>query len=518
MNTVFSLKEIEPDEVLQILLKLNPYKSADVYDISPRFIKECAYQVYQKLTTIFNISFQQGKFPSLLKIAKVVPIFKAGSKMEVGNYRPISLLPLFGKILEKLMHYRLYSFIEKHNILLSSQYGFQKNKSTEQALIEIQSKIIDAFEAKETPCCIFLYFAKAFDTVNHDILLHKLNYYGIRGNSLLWLESYLKNREQCVQVGNSLSSFQNIVCGVPQGSVLGPLLFLLYINDIAFSSNTIKFQLFADDTCLFYSHKNKTVLETTINTEMCKIYDWLLANKLSLNVSKSNVLTFRTKNQSDQPILNLKINNENIEEKKCAKYLGVIFDHKLTWRHQIDHICNKLTKSNGLLAKLRHFLPFDKTKLIYNALIQPHLDYGSLSWGSAAKSNLETISNLQKKSIRIINFKKKTDDASILFKENKILPLADSLALNNCKFFWKYTNNKLPIPVSNLVQSHNVTVTNRSPNEFKLNLPYQRTNFGTSFIFYSGVKTWNKLPENTRNSKSLNVFKTKTKNVLLSKP
>ena len=216
--------------------------------------------------------------------------------MEIGNYRPISLLPIFSNILEKLMHSRVYSFLQDQNILLKSQYGFQKNKSTEHAILDIQSKIIDAYENKETPCCIFMDFAKAFDTVNHSILLDKLNYYGIRGNTLKWFESYLSNREQCVQIGNHSSGLLNIKYGVPQGSVLGPLLFLVYINDIAISSNILNFQLFADDTCIFYSHKNMATLESILNKELVNVSNWLIANKLSLNVDKTNVLTFRNKN------------------------------------------------------------------------------------------------------------------------------------------------------------------------------------------------------------------------------
>ena len=209
--------------------------------------------------------------------------------MDCGNYRPISLLPIFGKIFEKIMHSRIYSFIESQNILIKSQYGIQMGKSTEQALVDIQSKIVNSFENKEIPCCIFLDFAKAFDTVNHKILIDKLYYYGIRGSPLDWITSYLTNRSQCVTINNHTSSKLPITCGVPQGSILGPMLFLLYINDIVSSASKVDFQLFADDTCIFFSHKDKQILENTLNSELALIHDWLVANKLSLNVAKSNL-------------------------------------------------------------------------------------------------------------------------------------------------------------------------------------------------------------------------------------
>ena len=507
------MNEIEPDEVRDILQKLDITKSSDIFNVSPRLVKTCATQISNNLTKLFNTSLAQGKFPSKLKTTKVIPIFKADSKMEVGNYRPISLLPILGKVFEKLVHSRLYSFFEKNKIINDCQYGFQKNKSTEQALIDIQSKIIDAFERKETPCCIFLDFAKAFDTVNHNILLHKLEYYGIRGTQLQWIRSYLTNREQCVQVGNKRSTFLQITCGVPQGSVLGPLLFLIYINDIVKSSKILKFQLFADDTCLFYSHRDTKTIESTVNSELTLIYDWLLANKLSLNVKKSNVLTFRNKSQTDQMMLNLKINEQPIEEKISAKYLGILFDNKLTWIHHIDHISKKLIKSNGLLAKVRHFLPHEKTKAVYNAIIQPHIDYGCLSWSSAAPSNIEKLAKLQRKAIRIINFKTKHDETNTLFKNDGILPLQDCINFNKSKFFWKYIHNKIPESLSRVIKTHKITTIQQDT--LKLLLPYHRTSLGTSFLFYSGVKTWNTLPLAIKCSKSIQIFKNAIKKFYL---
>ena len=511
------LKEVDPGEVLFILQKLNDKKSADIFKISPKLVKICATELHVKLTCLFNLSFKTGKFPSNLKIANVIPIFNSGSKMECGNYRPISLLPIFGKFFEKIMHSRIYSFIESQNILIKSQYGFQKGKSTEQALVDIQSKIVNSFENKEIPCCIFLDFAKAFDTVNHKILIDKLYYYGIRGSPLDWITSYLTNRSQCVTINNHTSSKLPITCGVPQGSILGPMLFLLYINDIVSSASKVDFQLFADDTCIFFSHKDKQILENTLNSELALIHDWLVANKLSLNVSKSNLLTFRNKNSTEGPMITLKINNEIVAEKAYAKYLGIIFDNKLTWHFHIEHIALKLTKSNGLIAKLRHFISLDKLKLIYNALIQPHLDYGSLSWSSASDSQLNRLTKLQNKTVKLMSFKKRFHSPTPLFLDIKVLPLKQSIMLNQIKFIWKILHHKFPICIEEIFSNNNINLSNRDPESLKLNLPFKITSFGTSFLLFSGIKTWNSIPPNIRLSKSLFSLKRNLKPFLLSK-
>ena len=460
-----------------------------------------------------------GVFPDALKLTKVIPIHKANSKMIVSNYRPISLIPLFSKIFEKLMHKRIMDFLVKQNILSKKQYGFQKNKSTEHAILDLQSKIIDAFEKKERSCCIFLDFAKAFDTVNHSILIKKLNYYGIRGETLNWLQSYLSNRKQCVQIGNFKSDFKNIDCGVPQGSVLGPLLFLVYINDIAESSQLLDFHLFADDTSIFYKHKDMEQIEDILNTELGKVSNWLIANKLSLNVSKSNVLVFRSKNANSDKILNLKINNQSLDEKTYTKYLGIYIDHKLTWHQQTQHINSKLIKGNAILAKLGHYVPEKVMKNLYNALIQPHLNYGALIWGNAAETHTNKIQTLLNKSIRIINFKKSSDDVKPIYANSKILTLKSNSEFLRSKFIWNLINLKLPEAINDIFTNHGAILSDREQDEMtlKMRLPFQRTDHGLSYIIYSGIKYWNQvLKAEIKQTKKISDFKSKLMSFLLS--
>ena len=264
--------------------------------------------------------------------------------MLASNYRPISLLPIISKIFEKIIFKRLSEFVQHYNILYNKQYGFQTGKSTEHAIIDIHQKILNSLDKREHPCCVFLDFAKAFDTVDHTILTNKLAHYGIRGNTLQLIKSYLTEREQMVQIGDSSSKMAQITHGVPQGSILGPLLFILYINDIANASPCLTFYLFADDTTIFHSDSNIKTLESTLNRELVKVSQWLIANKLSLNIKKSNVLLFRNKNDTNKAKICITLNGQDIEEKASAKYLGMILDNKLTFEKHTQHVQSNLSR------------------------------------------------------------------------------------------------------------------------------------------------------------------------------
>ena len=267
--------------------------------MNPKVIQQIAPLIKYPLALIFNKSLSQGVVPKNLKCSLISPVYKSEDKSLVSNYRPVSVLPCFSKILEKLMFKRLMSFFDKHKILYQDQFGFRKKHSTEMAIISLTQKITEAIENKKFTIGIFLDLSKAFDTVDHSILLDKLEYYGIRGITLKWFKSYLSDRKQIVKFYEYRSSMKTISCGVPQGSVLGPLLFLLYVNDIHRSSTLLSFILFADDTNIFNSHSDINTLITTTNEELKKVAEWLRANKLSLNIKKNSIHYFQGKKQKN---------------------------------------------------------------------------------------------------------------------------------------------------------------------------------------------------------------------------
>ena len=284
---------------------------------------------------------------------------------------------------------------------------------------------------------LFLDFAKAFDTVNHEILLAKLEHYGIRGVALNWIRNYLTNRMQCTEIGDTQSELELIKCGVPQGSVLGPLLFLIYINDIVNSSKLFNFTLFADDTSLYYSCKNTNNLENIINSELAKISDWLSANRLSLNVAKSKLLYFTNKNRNSLKDIEIKINGESLKEVDSAKYLGVHMDNKLSWNVHTNHIKLRLSKGISMLAKIRHYVPEPVRRSLYFTFINSHTGYNLLNWGTAPSTYTDLISAKTRKAIRLISFASKDDPALPLFKKHSILPLDKDFELKQSIFMWK---------------------------------------------------------------------------------
>ena len=278
----FFFQPVLPDEVrLEILLVPND-KSYGLYSAPTKLLKCSSAVIAPVLSEILNTSIRLGTYPSKLKIAKITPVFKSEDDTDANNYRPISLLSNFNRVFEKIIYNRLTSYINKHELLYSSQYGFRKGHSTQHAILEIVNDIQSNMNQRLLSCGVFIDLKKAFDTVNHDILLDKLNHYGFRGIINDWFSSYLKNRTQTTQVSHHVSDKAAVGCGVPQGSILGPLLFLLYVNDIHRCSNKLRFYLFADDTNILYADKNLRDLETIVNIELQNVYNWLTANKLTL--------------------------------------------------------------------------------------------------------------------------------------------------------------------------------------------------------------------------------------------
>ena len=344
---------VTTEELFQIFRNLKD-SSTGCDDIAACIVKstfECNIDI---LLHIFNLSILNGIFPDELKLAKVIPLFKSGDTMLTNNYRPVSILPLFSKVLEKLMYDRLLSFVKKYQLLYKYQFGFREYHGTDIALTVLTDKIMSAFDEGDIVLGVFLDLSKAFDTVNHEILLMKLHKYGIRGLAYKWFSTYLSNRQQYVSFNGNDSQPQVIKCGVPQGSILGPLLFLLYVNDIANASSVLFMILFADDTNVFVQGKNINKMFNTMNGELQKLAEWMCINKLSLSVKKTEYIIFSLKriSVSEKQIV---LNGIPIERVKMFKFLGGLIDEHLTWDQHVLFIKKKLLKGWEFFIKQNVF-------------------------------------------------------------------------------------------------------------------------------------------------------------------
>ena len=356
-----------------------------------------------------------------MKIAKVIPLYKSGNKHHFTNYRPVSLLPQFSKILEKLFNNRLDNFIDKHKLLTDNQYGFRANRSTSMALLESVEEITNSMDKKQQSIGIFLDLKKAFDTINHDILIKKLERYGIRGIVGNWVRSYLSHRYQFVTLGDCSSVCLDIACGVPQGSVLGPKLFILYINDICNVSNVLKLVLFTDDTNIFFSGDDLYQLVEAINFEISKLKLWLDNNKLSLNLSTTKFMLFGNCRTNEH--IKIQINGVDIEQVSQIKFLGVTIDEKLNWKSPVKHIHSKLSRSIAVLYKAKQVLDHKSLQILYCSLVSPYLSYCAEVWGNNYKSTLHSLFILQKRAIRTIFNAGYRDHKNSSFLQSKILIL-----------------------------------------------------------------------------------------------
>ena len=296
-----------------------------------------------------------------MKIAKVSPILKGGNNIQAENYRPMSVLPIFSKILEKIMYNRVYNYFAENNLLFPKEFDFQINTSTEHAILESVRNITKSFEKNEYVLGVFIDLMKAFDTVNHETFLHKLMLYGANGKCLEWFKSYLSNRYQCIvydiYYNIKKSVYQDILCGVPQGSILGPLLFLIYVNDLYKCSEKLTPVKFADDTNLFLSGINVDYLFSDMNCELNKISLWFKANKLSLNLTKTKYSLFHPASKRRflrEPIHFLKMDNIFIERENVTKFLGVLIDENLSWKQHINDVSTKISKTKKALVSFTY--------------------------------------------------------------------------------------------------------------------------------------------------------------------
>ena len=509
----FNFRNITEEIIYLTLSKLKSKSSVGKDNISMKLLKYVMPVIIKPILHLFNISLETGFIPESYKCAKVIPIHKSGASDKFDNYRPISILPALSKLLEKIVAFQMIRFLESQDILYTHQYGFRNNRDTIQPLIHLMHKVFEGLNkpTSEYTLSIFLDLRKAFDTCNIEIMLKKLHHYGFRDTPLKWFKNYLTGRKQYVEINGFKSKEKTTSHGVPQGSILGPILFLIYINDFPLATSLFS-SLFADDTMLTKSSNNVKQLQDTSNLELNKVSTWFKANKLSLNISKTKYMIFR--NEKMTKICNnfeLFIDGTKLErvgkefETKSFKFVGVHLDETLNWDYHINHVNSKLSSAIYAINQVKNILSSDTLKKIYNALFQPHIEYAIIIWGLSKNKDIESLRLKQKKAIRIVSKSTYNAHCDPLFSKLNLLKFDDILNFNVAGFVSKFHNNKLPTSFNEVFQSFNSqrvkNLKAKSPKMKSLN------NFPTAAF----PKIWNKFGLKIKNCNSFKLAKSKYK-------
>ena len=446
------------------------------------------------------------------KCARVSAIYKHDSKLDLNNYRPISVLPVVSKFFEKVVFDQAYAFLNKNNLLSDIQSGFRPLHSTLTAMLDVTDKWYTNMDSGLINAVLFIDLKKAFDTIDHNILLQKLTCYGFNKETINLFRNYLSDRTQITVINNTRSDTRKVTCGVPQGSILGPLLFLIYINDLPNSELVSDGHLFADDTNLTFADSNPDKLISVLNDDLKTLQNWLNLNKLSLNAIKTKCMFMASRQKlstiPEEP--NIAISGNKIERVRSYKCLGLKLDESLTWEHHVSTIISKVSKVIGVLRRLKPLLPQSTLTMIYNSLAQPYFDYCSIVWDSLGKGLGQKLQRLQNRAARIITESDYNIRSSDILTSLNWTNLETRRTQQFKTFMYKTVNNMVPSYLSgkftstSMIHEHSLRGSNH-----KLFVPRPLTESLKKSFSYRGATLWNDIPVELTSVQSLAEFKSK---------
>jgi len=429
VHSIFDLARPDSEIVLDILKNQKPKLSHGKDTINNRVVKLCCNELTIPMTHIISCSIEEALVPTQFKIARIIPLYKKGAANECGNYRPVSLLSALSKILEKAVCRQLMQYFKTSFILCPDQFGFRPKSQTTHVVQKLLNFISENSKNNKVTIATFLDLSKAFDCLQYDQLFIKMKFMGFSNHCLDWFKSYLSGRTQYVDLDGKTSEIIDMELGVPQGSILGPILFLIYINDVNKSDPTAFFTKFADDTTVVQSGNNLLEATENMNATMVKVHAWFQKNKLNLNPSKTRYMVFNGKGTTETNLV--KVDNTFIErvwtkgKETSFKLVGIHIDEKLSWGDHINQVAKKMGYANYSMTKSHKILNKRSKKLLYSGLMHSHLVFGAPIWGFAAKCKLDKLLKQQKKAIRKIFNLKHRDHTNEFFVKAKILKVPE---------------------------------------------------------------------------------------------
>ena len=496
-------------EVEKYIYSMKSKRSSGFDGISPKILKLSLPYIVVSLTHVYNLCIEHNTFPDKLKHATVIAIPKPKKDTsDINNYRPISLLSSLSKPLEKHIHNHILNYLETRQLLYNCQSGFRPKFSCHTALTRLVDSWLNNINKKELTGIVFLDFSKAFDLINHNILLQKLRHYILNENVIQLIQSFLTNRTQQVLSNGTLSISSAVKLGVPQGSILGPLLFSIFINDLplAITSGKVETDLFADDGTLHVADKEIKVINSELQHSLEEISEWCTLNDMVLNPNKteSMIISTRQKNQLEPLLLNIVVNGISVKQVNKHKLLGVIVDNGLSWQYHIDMTCKTLSRHLYLLSQLKYITDEYTRKIFYEAHIKSHIDYASTLWDGCSENILKKLVSLYRRSAKLI----KTDQ--FLTTDQKLislnmLPLQEHLIFNKSIFMYKYFSGLLPMYLNDVLPKIKQPRYNTSRCTLEMIKP--RIDLVKTSLCYSGGILWESLPTEIRSAKSLSCFK-----------
>ena len=501
-NCVLDNITIERSDIEHLIGNLDPNKAVGSDGISHKLLKQIKFTISSPLFKLFNKSLQVGIYPNSWKVALVLPLFKKGERNSPCNYRPISLLSCLGKLMERCVYKHLYNYLTSNNLIYSNQSGFLTGHSTVYQLIEMYHQLVQSFDNKTHTCLVFCDISKAFDRVWHSGLLFKIRQLGIKGQLLCWIRNYLINRQQQVTIGQSRSRINLINAGVPQGSVLGPLLFLIYVNDI--TENLVSMpRLFADDTSLACTTANISDLEGILNHDLNVIANWSKQWLVKFNPSKTEVIYF---GHGRSP--SLLFENSTLTPVNTHKHLGITLSNNYKWTDHVNNILTTSSKLLGIMRRIKFTVSRKALNQIYISYLRPILEYASPVWDNCTQNDKDKLERVQLEAARIVTGTTRSISSQNLYRETGWLTLSDRRQYQKLILMYKIKHSMVPNYLSSLFprSSDNPSqYTLRSRNEF-LNYQRRTTTYANSFV-PSSINEWNNLPEHLRNSPSISCFK-----------